>query len=129
MCLEQLLSDLSHQRVFGAVGVQSVTAVCACTTVVQSVTAVCLEQLLCSLLQQCVLGAVVVLSVTAACAWNNCCVVCYSSETVNSCCAVCTAACAWNSRCAVCWFKQSLLTFTKIWTIKIIVRALNKLGL
>ena len=108
----------------------SVTAVCACTTVVQSVTAVCLEQLLCSLLQQCVLGAVFVLSVTAACAWNNCCVVCYSSEAVNSCCAVCyssvcleqslcsllqqcvlgtivvqsvTALCAWNNRCAVCY--------------------------
>ena len=27
------------------------------------------------------------------------------------------------------WFKQSLFTFMKIWTIKIIVRALKKLGL
>ena len=27
-----------------------------------------------------------------------------------------------------CWFKQSLFTFMKIWTIKIILWALNKLG-
>ena len=98
----QLLRNLLQQCVHVTVGVQSVTAVCACTTVVQSVTAVCLEQLFCSLLQQCVLGAVVVLSVTAACAWNNCCVVCYSSETVNSRCAVCySSVCLEQSLCSL----------------------------